>query len=285
MWKNIVYKGKATVVNGKFTFEFIVPQDIAYNVGMARFSFYAENQSSDGHGFANQTKIGGINTNAPLDNVGPTVNLFLNNLNFVNGGLTNENPMLLAKIFDENGINTVGNGIGHNLEVRIDNNPEPINLNEYYEADLDSYKSGKVSFPLSGLTPGNHILKLKVWDVYNNSTDSELEFTVVEEQEIAINNLLNYPNPFTTSTEFSFETNQICDYLDIQIQVFSITGKLIKTISERSSQNGYRVTGINWDGRDEYGDRLAIGTYIYKLSIHNERGEKVEKYEKLVILK
>ncbi len=285
MWKNIVYKGKATVVNGKFSFEFIVPQDIAYNVGMARFSFYAENQSSDGHGFANQTKIGGINTNAPLDNVGPTVSLFLNNLNFVNGGLTDENPMLLAKIFDENGINTVGNGIGHNLEVRIDNNPEPINLNEYYEADLDSYKSGKVSFPLSGLTPGNHILKLKVWDVYNNSTDSELEFTVVEEQEIAVNNLLNYPNPFTTSTEFSFETNQICDYLDIQIQVFSITGKLIKTISERSSQNGYRVTGINWDGRDEYGDRLAIGTYIYKLSIHNERGEKVEKYEKLVILK
>lgn len=285
MWKNIVYKGKATVTNGKFSFEFIVPQDISYTVGASRFSFYSENQQTDAHGYTHQAKMGGINTNASVDNQGPTVQLFLNNFSFVNGGLTNENPMLLAKVFDENGINTVGNGIGHNLEVRIDNNSEPIILNEYYEADLDTYKSGKISYPLKNLTPGNHILHLKVWDVYNNSTDTQIEFTVIAEEDIAINNLLNYPNPFTTNTEFSFETNQICDYLDIQIQIFSITGKLVKTIQQRNNNNGFRVKGIFWDGRDEYGDKIAIGTYIYKLTIYNEKGEKVSKYEKLVILR
>jgi hypothetical protein len=284
MWKNIVYKGKATVTNGKFSLEFIVPQDISYTVGASRFSFYAENQQTDAHGYSHEAKMGGINLNASVDDQGPTVQLFLNNFSFVNGGMTNESPMLLSKIFDENGINTVGNGIGHNLEVRIDNNSEPINLNEYYEADLDTYKSGKISFPLSDLSPGNHVLHLKVWDVYNNSTDTELEFTVVAEEDIAINNLLNYPNPFTTNTEFSFETNQICDYLDIQIQVFSITGKLIKTIQQRNNNNGFRINGIFWDGRDDYGDKIAIGTYIYKITIHNEKGEKVSKYEKLVIL-
>jgi hypothetical protein len=284
-WRNIVYKGKASVNNGKFNFEFIVPKDISYTVGNCRFSYYTDNQDQDGHGYSHEAKMGAINTNAPADNIGPVAQLYLNNENFVNGGLTNENPVFLAKLYDENGINTVGNGIGHNLEIRIDNQPEPIILNDYYEADMDTYKSGTIRFPLNKLEPGEHVLYLKAWDVYNNSTDAQLEFTVIATEDLSIAHLLNYPNPFTTSTEFSFETNQVCEFVDVQVQIFTITGSLVKTIQQRVRSNGFRMNGIFWDGRDEYGDKLAIGTYIYKLTVYNESGQKADKFEKLVILR
>jgi hypothetical protein len=284
MWKNIVYKGKATVANGKFNFEFIIPQDISYTYGPARLSFYAENGDTDGNGVNESPLMGGINTNAPEDNLGPVVDLFMNNNKFVNGGITDENPIFIANVFDDNGINMVGNGIGHNIEIRIDNASEPIILNDYYEADVDTYKSGEVRFQLSDVEPGTHIIKFKVWDVYNNSSDAEIEFTVMEEKEIAIEHLLNYPNPFTTNTEFSFEHNQVGDFLDIQLQIFTITGKVVKSIERRVSTDGFRVDGIYWDGRDDFGDKIGIGTYVYKMTIVNEAGSSLEKFEKLVIL-
>lgn len=284
MWKNVIYKGKASVVNGYFSSTFIVPQDITYTYGNGRFSFYGEDGEEDANGYNETALIGGINTNAPADNAGPTIDLFLNNESFVNGGVTDVSPILIAKVYDDNGVNMVGNGIGHNIECWIDEESESITLNDYYESDADTYQSGQVRFQLSDLTPGNHKIKFKVWDVYNNSSDATIEFTVVEEQDIAIEHLLNYPNPFTTHTEFSFEHNQVCDYLDVQIQIFTITGKLVKSISERVISDGFRVGGIVWDGKDDFGEKIGIGTYVYKLSVQNEAGEQLEKFEKLYIL-
>jgi flagellar hook assembly protein FlgD len=120
--------------------------------------------------------------------------------------------------------------------------------------------------------------------VFNNSSDGELTFTVVAQEDIAIEHLINYPNPFTTNTEFSFEHNQVCDYLDVQIQVFTITGTVVKTINQRIISNGFRVDKIQWDGRDDFGEKIGIGTYIYKLTVETESGENLEKFEKLVIL-
>jgi hypothetical protein len=285
MWQNVVYKGKASVINGQFSFTFIVPQDISYDIGASKISFYATDDiNTDANGENSTVKIGGINTNATADTEGPTVLMYLNNEQFVNGGVANESPVLLANIFDENGINTVGNGIGHNIEIRLDDNSETIILNDYYEADLDTYQSGKIAYALDDIAPGEHTLYLKVWDVFNNSSDGELTFTVVAQEDIAIEHLINYPNPFTTNTEFSFEHNQVCDYLDVQIQVFTITGTVVKTINQRIISNGFRVDKIQWDGRDDFGEKIGIGTYIYKLTVETESGENLEKFEKLVIL-
>ncbi len=285
MWKNIAYKGKASVVNGEFNFTFIIPKDISYDIGVSRFSFYATDETvKDANGYTESVLIGGINPNASSDNVGPTVSLYLNSEKFVNGGITNTSPVLLATIFDNNGINTVGNGIGHNIEVRLDNNSETFILNDYYESDLDTYKSGKINYELTDLEPGEHTLHFKVWDTYNNSTDEDLTFTVVAETDIEVKHLLNYPNPFTTQTEFSFEHNQVCDYLDVQLQIFTVTGKIVKNIQQRIHSDGFRIDGIKWDGRDDFGERIGIGTYVYKLSVTTESGKNLEKFEKLVIL-
>ena len=193
--------------------------------------------------------------------------------------------MFLAHISDENGINTTGNGIGHNITLILDgNSAEPIVLNNFYEADLDTYQSGKLTYNLSDLEEGPHQIVFKVWDVNNNSSEATLDFIVVKEEEICISHLLNYPNPFTTNTDFYFEHNQVCNSLQVKVEVFTVSGKLVKTIFETVHSSGFRSEGINWDGRDDFGDKLARGVYIYRLTIETEDGTKAEKIEKLVIL-
>ena len=286
MWKNIIYKGKSTVNSGNFSFSLKVPKDIDYTYGNSRMSFYVENGNIDGNGSYESLIIGGINTNAPNDITGPEIKLFLNDENFVSGGISNNNPVLIAHLFDTNGINTVGNGIGHDIELIIDgDNSSSIILNDYYESDLDTYQSGKIFFELSELSPGDHTVELKVWDNYNNSSKSDINFIVVNNEEVELSHVLNYPNPFTTNTSFFFEHNQNCNFLDVDINVYSVSGKIVKTINQRIHNEGFRSNGINWDGRDDFGEQLAKGVYLYKLKVTNEQGMSSSKTETMFLLK
>ena len=245
-----------------------------------------KNGTVDASGYNDSLIIGGIDTNALPDENGPELDLFLNDENFVSGGISNSTPLLIVSVFDENGINTVGNGIGHDIELVIDNDvSNSIILNNYYEADLDTYKSGKINFELSQLSAGEHTLKIKVWDNYNNSSTRELSFIVVEETEIQLKNVLNYPNPFTTQTAFYFEHNQNCNFLDLSIQIYTVSGKVIKRINRRLHNEGFRSDGIYWDGTDDFGEAIARGVYIYNLSITNEAGQKVDKTQTMFLLK
>jgi flagellar hook assembly protein FlgD len=135
------------------------------------------------------------------------------------------------------------------------------------------------------MTPGEHRITFKAWDVHNNSSERTLDFLVADDAGIALDHVLNYPNPFTTNTAFFFEHNQPCEFLDVRIQVFTVGGKLVKTINERVKQNGFRSDSISWDGTDDFGDRIGKGVYVYRLEVKNEAGQRADKFEKLVILK
>jgi hypothetical protein len=281
----ILYKGKATVSNGEFIFSFIVPKDIAYNYDFGKISLYANNNLEDGSGAFQNVIIGGSADSVINDLDGPELSVFMNDENFVFGGMTDENPILLAHVSDSNGINTLGNGIGHDLTAILDDNTsETIVLNDFYESDTDSYKSGKIRYSFKGLEAGVHSLKVKVWDVHNNSTEEVIEFVVNTEDDLKLDHVLNYPNPFTTHTQFFFEHNQPNADLDILVQVFTISGKLVKTIEYQAPASGYRVGPIDWDGRDDYGGKIGRGVYIYRLKVRTSLGQVSEKYEKLVIL-
>ncbi|MEZ8000160.1 MAG: hypothetical protein QMC39_09340, partial [Flavobacteriales bacterium] len=261
-------------------------RDINYQVGAGRISYYAVDGNIDGHGHYSDFLIGGSSDDIVLNEEGPTIELYLNNTDFIDGGITDEIPILLSKLQDENGINTVGNGIGHDLKAVIDENTsQAIILNKYYAADEDSYQSGEVRFQLSELSEGSHTLSLKAWDTHNNSSEKILEFTVVTSEELALDHVLNYPNPFTTRTEFMFEHNAACNTLDVQIQVFTVGGNLAKTINTRIESSGYRANGIVWDGKDDFGDELARGVYVYKVKITTPEGLSTEEFQKLVLLK
>ncbi|MFZ6051948.1 type IX secretion system sortase PorU [Halocola ammonii] len=286
---NTLYKGKASVTNGDFSFSFVVPKDIGYNFGSGRVSYYAveEQGSTDAHGFFEEFQIGGALDSAELDSNGPEVNLYMNDESFAFGGITDESPVLFAKVFDENGINTVGSGIGHDIKAILDEeSSNPIILNDYYESELDTYKEGSVRYQMSQLEEGEHTLTLKVWDVQNNSSEAYTEFVVANSAEIALDYVLNYPNPFTTNTQFMFQHNQTCDVLNVQVQVFTISGKLVKSITRTMENHGFQSEPIPWDGKDDFGDNIGKGVYVYRLRVSNPvSGESAEEFEKLVILK
>ncbi|MDG1729140.1 MAG: type IX secretion system sortase PorU [Algibacter sp.] len=288
----IIFRGQASVVNGQFEFDFIVPKDIGIPVGFGKVSFYSKNESltQDQAGAnINTIKIGGLNEDAPEDNTGPIIALYMNDENFVTGGITNESPTLLAKMEDVNGINTAS-GIGHDIVAILDGDEtNPVILNDYYQTEVDDYTKGTLSFPFRDLEPGLHTLTLKAWDVYNNSSISELQFVVYDkDQGLKIDNVLNYPNPFINYTEFWFNHNS-SEPLDVSIQIFTVSGKLVRTLNGQTT-GGIKTTSslsrdMVWDGRDDFGDKIGKGVYIYKLKVHSSLLNKtVEKIEKLVIL-
>jgi len=284
---SMLFQGKASIKNNLFKLDFIVPKDIAYQVGKGKFYFQTMINGQLGLGNYDQVLVGGISQNATTDNVGPTVNLYLNDENFVDGGITNSQPKLIAAISDSSGINTTGNGIGHDIIADLTGaTSEKITLNDYYTANTDSYQSGRIEYPMEKLSPGDYTLNFKVWDTYNNSSTKSLAFKVVNDEKFTLDHVLNYPNPFTESTAFYFEHNRPNDILNVLIQIFSISGKLVKTIEDENIQPGsLRIGPIYWNGKDDFGDNIGRGTYVYKVRVKTASGESTEKYEKLVILK
>ena len=283
-----IFRGNATVTNGLFEIEFIVPKDISIPVGNGRISFYAKSPNpvlQDQTGFDTSILIGGINENAPEDNIGPRVRLFMNDESFISGGITNASPIFLAFLEDENGINTAS-GIGHDIVAILDGDENnPYVLNDYYETELNDYTQGRVRFPFRDLAPGLHTITFRAWDVYNNPVTAEIQFIVVGDETISLTNVLNYPNPFVSYTQFWFSHNRPFEPLDVQVQVFTITGKIVKTINQVINTEGFLSREITWDGRDDFGDKIGKGVYVYKLTVKsNLTNKKVEKIEKLVIL-
>lgn len=284
--KNIVFKGKATVSKGKFNFSFIVPVDIAYFYNLGKVSYYAENGiDTEANGYDISFIIGGSSTNAIDDDDGPIIDLFMNDEQFVPGGITDENPLLLAKISDESGINTVGSGIGHDITMIFDENTAgAIVLNKFYESETDDYTKGEVNYPMSELALGPHTLKVKAWDVLNNSSEAVTDFIVANSSEMVLDHIFNYPNPFSTNTAFYFDHNQPFVNLQVLIQIFTVSGKHVKTLETDMTTLGYRSEPIFWDGKDEFGDKIARGVYIYNIKVKSSTGAIVDKFEKLVIL-
>lgn len=283
----ILYRGQAKIVNGAFDFEFVVPKDVSIPYGNGRVNFYAYKNDvfQQNSGANSQIVIGGLDENAPEDNTGPKIQLYMNDEGFVNGGITNESPILLAKLNDENGINTAS-GIGHDLVAILDGDEtNPIILNDFYESDQENFKKGTASRKLRDLEPGAHTVTVKAWDTYNNSSTADLEFVVAGDDNVVLENVLNYPNPFVDYTEFWFDHNRPSEPLEVQVQIFTVTGKVVKTINQTVVNTGNRSRDIIWDGRDDFGDPIGKGVYVYKISVKSTFSEKlVEKIEKLVIL-
>ncbi len=300
-----IVKAAGTAVNGVFTAEFYVPKDINYAVGEGRILGYADNKSTDV--FNNQAvQVGDINPNGVNDNQPPKVKLYMNNTNFADGGITNQNPMLLACLTDDTGINSTGSGVGHDITTYLDGQIiNTVVLNDFYapgegngclNPSLADYQKGNVSYPFRNLTIGQHQLTFKVWDINNNSTTATLNFEVKDEadQRLTINRPLNWPNPFTNKTYIQFEHN--CDdILDVNVQIYTITGRLVRTLSQpvvaEPFLQGFRTPrqAIEWDGRDDFGATVAKGTYIFKIFAKSQNQEKCKgsatAVEKMVLLK
>ena len=281
-----LFKGKSTVENGVFSFDFIVPKDVKIAYGKGKLSFYAENGETDKAGYNFDVVVGGINENAPEDTVGPEIKLFMNDESFIDGGNTNTSPNLIAVLSDPSGINTSITAVDHDIVGILDGDTSnPIILNDFYQTELNDFTNGKVNYRLRDLAVGPHTLKIKAWDTYNNSSEATLNFVVVSDAILNLENVLNYPNPFVNYTEFWFNHNKPNEPLEVQVQVFTVSGKLVKTINQNVQTTGNLSRSITWNGLDDFGNKIGKGVYIYKLRVKSTSSNLVsEKYEKLVIL-
>jgi hypothetical protein len=284
--ESTLFRGKSTVTNGTFSFDFVVPKDIKIAYGKGKLSFYATDTKKDKSGANFDVVVGGINSNAVSDTTGPEMRIFMNDESFIEGGNTNTSPNLIVSLSDISGINTSVTSIDHDIVAILDGDQaNPIILNDFYETELDDFTKGKVLYQLRDLPVGTHTIKIKVWDTYNNSSESTLNFTVVSDSGLVLENVLNYPNPFVNYTEFWFTHNKPNESLEVHVQIFTISGKIIKTIRQTIQTTGSLSRTIKWNGLDDFGNRLGKGVYIYLLKVKSTiSNQYAEKYEKLVIL-
>ena len=289
--ENVFYDGPASIRNGKFKVQFVVPKDINYSVGLGKISLYAADPSArtDAHG-QRLTPVGDAAALASRDTIPPRIRLFMDNEQFVFGGLTALTTTLLGTLRDESGINTAGTGIGHDLTATLDGDASKVTvLNSFYTAKTDSFQVGRVEYKFKNLTPGPHELRVKAWDTWNNSAERAVEFIAAPTEKLALQHVLNYPNPFANTTTFHFDHNRNGEDLEIQVQIFTVSGKLVRTLQGSAFGSGSHVAAISWDGRDEYQDQLARGVYVYRVSVRARSATSSDtstasKYEKLVLL-
>ena len=279
--ENILYQGKTSVENGEFVFSFVVPKDISYAVGKGKIMYYAKNDVEDANGSFDNFIVGGLSDNVVDDNLGPEIKLYMDSEEFVSGDKTSKNPSLLAFLSDENGINTAGTGIGHDITAVLnDDFSNVLVLNNYYQADINNYKSGVVKFPFKNLPPGKHKLRLKAWDVANNSSEQEIEFEVTG--DFYISQVINRPNPAAEYTYFSFEHNQSDANLRVMIEIFDQIGRRVEYIVRDVGSGGTQSNPIYWNF-NETKTLLLNGIYIFRITAKNEDGIVYTKSGKMMI--
>jgi hypothetical protein len=267
-----IFRGRVSVINGEFESEFVVPKDISYENKNGKIIFYFFDPESDGLAFTNKIIVGGTDTTAVNDGKGPEIEIFFDNSAYVSSYLVGPEPNLIVKLFDETGLNTTGTGVGHKLEGILNKNQgSPIDFTDYFLGELDAGgKKGEINYKFNKMNDGDYTIEVKAWDVFNNFSNEESFFTVVSTNDLVVRDVYNYPNPFSSNTSFTFQHN-LTKAVDVKINVYTISGRLVKQIEEKNINQ--KFVKINWDGRDEDGDQLGNGTYLYKLMVKTTDGE------------
>jgi Peptidase family C25 len=280
--RNVLFQGTQTVAAGKFSLTFVAPRDIREGTGRGKISYYTSNDQVDGNGYFDNFTTGGIIAGPIADITGPAINAWLDNRQFRSGDITGPDPVLIVDLADSSGINMSGNNDNHSIIAILDST-EYIVLNDYFEASLNSYKKGSITLPLNGLSAGEHRITIKAWDTYNNAATTTIYFKVTEQGALAVEEVRNYPNPFHDVTRFTFLHNQQGEELQLILQIFTVTGNLVKTMRSTIISTAGRYDGMPWDGRSDSGAKLSPGVYVYRLTIRTTKKTKT-KGGKLVLL-
>ncbi len=285
LWNNALFRGEAKVVDGSFEVEFMLPKNISYQVGSGKLSIYAQDfiNKTDASGSATSFKVGKSERDIVSDTTPPQIKLFLGDTTFVAGSIIGKNSELVAKLFDDSGINISSYGIGNTM-VAIMDNDVTFEVAEYYVASTDDFRKGTLQFPLEDLTPGKHTITLKVWDNLNNTSSASLDFEVSDHNGIEVQRLSNYPNPFSESTTIEFVHTRPGEDLEVSLGIFDLRGQMVKTLNFSVPESQYHVSLTNWDGSDASGSKLTDGIYLMKVLVRSlADGSKNEHFAKLII--
>lgn len=283
--ENVIFRGKASVTNGVFEFEFIVPKNISYQTDLGEISLYAVNNTNTlDAGGADNIYIGGSSSPPFNDQTGPEITLYLGDS--INQSLMDipSNTTLIVKLSDESGINLSGYGVGNNITAVLDDSITYI-MNDYYISSIDTYNTGYVHFPIKGLSKGPHEILVKAWDTQNNSSEKLIRFSVTDPNKLNISTLMNYPNPFTESTTFIFNHNRAGEDLSVRLEILNSLGERVRSYNKDITKSDSRVEITDWTGNSKTGEKLKNGIYLYKLTVRsNKDGAIHHKHNKLILI-
>ena len=261
-----LFRGQISIQNGKFEGETVIPSDISYSNQQGKIELYFQGGGSDGLGYTRNVIVGGTDTNVTNNHIAPQLSIYFDSKNFKNGDVVSANPTMIVDLHAVNGLNLSDVAVGHGLEATFDGQ-QSVNLAPYYTGKLNSYQDGTVTYPVtSDLSYGQHSVTVQAFDVFNNPSEESATFDVESDTSLTIRDVYNYPDPFSSGTAFTFQRTAAGgsgEPVNVTIKVFTISGRLIKTIK------AYGVTDtfvrIDWNGLDDEGDRLANGVYLYKV--------------------
>ena len=286
---SLLFSGDFPVTSGAFKVSFIVPKSIALQFGNGKLSYYAYNADTDATGYSDQIVIGGRDNTVIPGNNGPEISMYLDTHDFISGGTTGSAPILFADLFDTNGINCVGLGIGHEIEAVLDNDrAHSMILNDYFASVFNSYTRGSITYPLDGLASGFHTLSLKAWDMFDNSSEKEITFYVSVPSGFTMKNVITAPNPMTDHTDFCFQPRfPVNGGLTVQIHIYNLNGINVQNLNAGypDPQSEGQQNKISWDGTDTYGNKLRTGLYPYKIIFLGSDGSISETSQKLMIIR
>lgn len=284
-WFNRLFRGQASVENGMFEFQFVVPKNIAYQVAEGKLSLYAHDpaQHLEASGYSKDFQIGLSEPGIIADLNGPVISLHMGDTTFIAGGVTSPNTQLVARLYDDQGINISAYGIGNSITAVLDNDQSYI-LNDYYIADINDFTKGTVTFPFKNLSPGKHTITLHVWDTHNNPAQATLVFYVSDGEELKIESFGNYPNPFQTSTKLFFTHNRSGDDLEASLVLYIGTGQVLSTHTFIIPASQYQVDLLELTQGINFVKNQPTGLYFARLMVRSlTNGSKNEQVTKLVL--
>lgn len=280
-----LFFGTDNVKKGRFSVTFTVPSDINYSNqnGLITLFAYTEDASITAHGESDRFLIGG-SEDVANDSIGPSLYCYLNSPSFVNGGDVNATPYFVAEVKDKDGVNASGSGIGHDMQLVIDNElAMTYNLNDNFQFDFGTYTSGKTYFSIPTLSEGPHTLRFRAWDILNNPSTATLSFNVVSSQKPTIVDVNVTKNPAKTSTTFIATHDRPGSQVIMKVEIFDMSGRLLHTISQTTTTNSATTT-MNWDLKTGNGNRLQTGIYLYRVNVSGENTAIASKAKKLIII-
>ena len=276
--KNILYRGSHPVSAGCFEYSFIVPKDVAYQYDYAKLSHYARSASDHASGCYSRLLLGGLNDTADISTFAPSIRLFIGDTHFRSGGLTDNNPTLIAFLCDSAGINA-GAGLGHDITAVLDGNPGSlVVLNDLFQADVEQVGSGTVTYSFRDLEPGNHTLTLKAWNIYGISASATIAFTVRNADTLNISNLHCWPNPASDRTQFMLEVNNSARVASAELQIFNSYGQIVATQTPPISADGYVVGPVSWDL-----GAVPPGLYLARIIVTDTDGTVQQRTTKCMV--
>jgi hypothetical protein len=283
---NALFRGQAAVQSGLFEMDFLVPKGIDPVVNKGLINVYSASKTlhRDAMGAAADILVGDTEADPGTDGTGPGIELFMGDTTFLSGGLTGSSSRIVAILTDESGIDISSFDAQNDILAVLDDTLT-LHLNAYYQADVGNFARGKVDYPIEGLATGHHTLTLFATDSYGNTSFATITFTTTDSPGIQIEQWLNYPNPFASTTIFHFKHNRPGEDLEAAVTIFDRMGKPVLSNTYQIGNSTYKVDLPPWDGTSADGNKLAEGLYLMKLTLRSLLdGTKNERIAKVILL-